>query len=106
MLVAVSIMLISACGKKLYEIPDLSQYKTDYVGDSSNVINFVSGQVGLIITGITEPDFDSMYHTYQPMYIPKGSNFKYTAELKKHVNIPVIFKIEKTDEDVTEQCEE
>ena len=41
MLVAVSIMLISACGKKekLYEIPDLSQYKTDYVGDSSNVIS-------------------------------------------------------------------
>ena len=32
MLVAMSIMLISACGKKekLYEIPDLSQYKTDY----------------------------------------------------------------------------
>ena len=46
MLVAVSIMLISACGKKekLYEIPDLSQYKTDYVGDSSKVINIVSGQ--------------------------------------------------------------
>ena len=46
MLVAVSIMLISACGKKekLYEIPNLSQYKTDYVGDSSNVINIVSGQ--------------------------------------------------------------
>ena len=46
MLVAVSIMLISMCGKKekLYEIPDLSQYKTDYVGDSSNVINIVSGQ--------------------------------------------------------------
>ena len=46
MLVAVSIMLISACGKKekLYEIPDLSQYKTDYVGDSSNVINIVSSQ--------------------------------------------------------------
>ena len=43
MLVTVSIMLISACGKKekLYEIPDLSQYKTDYVGDSSNVINIV-----------------------------------------------------------------
>ncbi len=41
MLIAVSIMLISACEKKekLYEIPDLSQYKTDYVGDSSNVIN-------------------------------------------------------------------
>lgn len=46
MLVAVSIMLISACGKKekMYEIPDLSQYKTDYVGDSSNVINIVSSQ--------------------------------------------------------------
>ena len=46
MLVAVSIMVISACGKKekLYEIPDLSQYKTDYVGDSTNVINIVSGQ--------------------------------------------------------------
>ena len=45
-LVSISIMLISACGKKekLYEIPDLSQYKTDYVGDSSNVINIVSGQ--------------------------------------------------------------
>ena len=46
MLVAVSIMLISMCGKKekLYEIRDLSQYKTDYVEDSSNVINIVSGQ--------------------------------------------------------------
>lgn len=46
MLVAMSIMLISVCGKKekLYEIPDLSQYKTDYVGDSSNVINIVRGQ--------------------------------------------------------------
>ena len=30
--------------EKLYEIPDLSQYKTDYIGDSSNVINIVSGQ--------------------------------------------------------------
>ena len=46
MLVTVSIMLISTCGKKekLYEILDLSQYKTDYVGDSSNVINIVSSQ--------------------------------------------------------------
>ena len=46
MLIAMSIMLISACGKKekLYEIPDLSQYRTDYLGDSSNVINIVSGQ--------------------------------------------------------------
>ena len=28
----------------MYEVPDLSQYKTDYVGDSSNVIKIVSGQ--------------------------------------------------------------
>ena len=33
MLVSISIMLISACGKKekLYEIPDLSQYKTEHI---------------------------------------------------------------------------
>ena len=45
-LFTVSAILISACGRKeeLYEIPNLSQYKTDYVGDSSNVINIVSGQ--------------------------------------------------------------
>ena len=45
-LVVLSIMSVPACGKKekLYEIPDLSQYKTDYVGDSSNVIKIVSGQ--------------------------------------------------------------
>ena len=37
-LFTVSAILLSACGRKeeLYEIPDLSQYKTDYVGDSSN----------------------------------------------------------------------
>ena len=42
----ISITSISSCGKKeaLYEIPDLSQYKTDYVGNSSNVINIVSRQ--------------------------------------------------------------
>ena len=45
-LVLLSIMSVSACGRKaeLYEIPDLSQYKTDYVGDAPNVINIVSGQ--------------------------------------------------------------
>ena len=34
MLIAMSIMLISACGKKrktVRKFPDLSQYKTDYV---------------------------------------------------------------------------
>ena len=43
-LFTVSAILLSACGRKeeLYEIPDLSQYKTDYVGDSSNVINIVT----------------------------------------------------------------
>lgn len=47
MLIVVSIMSISACGRnneEMYEVPDLSQYKTDYVGDNSNVINIVSGQ--------------------------------------------------------------
>ena len=45
-LLVLSIMSVSACGRKekLYKIPDLSQYKTDYVGDSSNVIKIVSGQ--------------------------------------------------------------
>ena len=45
-LVVLSIMPVSSCGRKeeIYEVPDLSQYKTDYVGDSSNVINIVSGQ--------------------------------------------------------------
>lgn len=45
-LFTVSAILLSACGRKeeLYETPDLSQYKTDYIGDSSNVINIVSGQ--------------------------------------------------------------
>ena len=39
-------MSVSACGRQetVYEIPDLSQYKTDYVGDSANIINIVSGQ--------------------------------------------------------------
>ena len=45
-LAVVSIMSVSACGRQetVYEIPDLSQYKTDYVGDSANIINIVSGQ--------------------------------------------------------------
>lgn len=45
-LILLSMMSVSACGRKveLYEIPDLSQYKTDYVGDASNVINIVSRQ--------------------------------------------------------------
>ena len=45
-LFTLSAILISACSRKeeLYEIPNLSQYKTDYVGDSSNVINIVSSQ--------------------------------------------------------------
>ena len=45
-LVVLSIMLFSACGSKeeMHEAPNLSQYKTDYVGDAPNVINIVSGQ--------------------------------------------------------------
>lgn len=43
----VLMMFLSACGEKtkeLYEIPDLSQYKTEYVGDAPNVVNIVSKQ--------------------------------------------------------------
>ena len=45
-LIVLSIISVTACGRKekMYEIPDLSQYKTDYVGDSSNVIQIVSSQ--------------------------------------------------------------
>jgi len=46
-LCAVTILSISACGRKneeIYEVPDLSQYKTDYVGDASKVVSIVSGQ--------------------------------------------------------------
>ena len=45
-LIVLSIILVPACGRKekMYEVPDLSQYKTDYVGDSSNVIKIVSSQ--------------------------------------------------------------
>lgn len=40
------IMSISACGRtgEIYEVPDLSQYKTEYVGDTPNVVNIVSRQ--------------------------------------------------------------
>ncbi|MDO4338478.1 MAG: DUF4825 domain-containing protein [Eubacteriales bacterium] len=47
-ILAIVLMLSSAaCGgkaKDLYEIPDLSQYKTEYVGDAPNVVNIVSKQ--------------------------------------------------------------
>ena len=45
-LIVLSITFVPSCGRKkeMYEVPDLSQYKTDYVGDSSNVIKIVSGQ--------------------------------------------------------------
>ena len=46
-LVVVTIISISACGRRneeIYEVPDLSQYKTDYVGDAPNVVSIVSGQ--------------------------------------------------------------
>lgn len=47
-ILAIVLMLsLSACGgktKDLYEIPDLSQYKTEYVGDAPNVVNIVSKQ--------------------------------------------------------------
>lgn len=64
-LIALSIISFTACERKgeLYEVPDLSQYKTDYVGDASNVVNIVSGQnypegysyAGIEIKSETEP---------------------------------------------------
>ena len=45
-MVLISIISVSACGKneEMYEITDLAQYKTDYVGDAPNVINIVRSQ--------------------------------------------------------------
>lgn len=45
-LTVLSIMSVAGCGGKeeLHETPDLSQYKTDYVGDTSSVISIASGQ--------------------------------------------------------------
>ena len=45
-LIVLSITSVPSCGRKkeMYEVPDLSQYKTDYVGDFSNVIKIVSSQ--------------------------------------------------------------
>lgn len=46
-LLALLILPLTACTndhEELVEVPDLSQYKTDSVGDNSNVINIVSGQ--------------------------------------------------------------
>lgn len=36
--------LFASSREEMYEVPDLSQYKTDYVGDAPNVINIVSSQ--------------------------------------------------------------
>ena len=45
-LVIILAVSLSACGKndEGYKNYDLSQYKTDYVGDASNVVNIVSHQ--------------------------------------------------------------
>ena len=42
----VLVLSLSACGKpdEGYKNYDLSQYKTDYVGDAPNVVNIVSHQ--------------------------------------------------------------
>ena len=47
LLVIMVMMSLSACKgktKELQEVPDLSQYKTEYVGDAPNAINIVSQQ--------------------------------------------------------------
>lgn len=46
-LAIVSVVCLAACGgkaKELYEVPDLSKYKTEYVGDASNVVKIASEQ--------------------------------------------------------------
>lgn len=60
-------------------------------------------KIGVDVLLIDVGNFDSMYHTYQPMYLPKGSNFKYTEELKKHVHIPVICTGRLHDPDLIEK---
>lgn len=59
------------------------------IEDSIEVAKYLQ-KVGVDALLIDVGVFDSMYHTYQPMYIEKGSNFKYTEILKKEVKIPVI----------------
>lgn len=46
-LIIVLMLSLSACRgktKELYEIPDLLQYKTEYIGDAPNVVKIVSQQ--------------------------------------------------------------
>ena len=43
----VSVGIMSGCEsnkEKLYEVPDLTEYKTEYVGDAPNVVNIVEHQ--------------------------------------------------------------
>lgn len=43
----VSVGIMSGCEsykEKLYEVPDLTEYKTEYVGDAPNVMNIVEHQ--------------------------------------------------------------
>ena len=103
MWVAVSIMLISACGKKekLYEIPDLSQYKTDYVGDSSNVINIVSGQEypegysydSIEIQSETEPYGLTVFLKDEPSAGFRRESSELLSQIKQHSQIPLITKL-------------
>lgn len=42
-----SVGIMSGCEsdkEKLYEVPDLTEYKTEYVGDAPNVVNIVEQQ--------------------------------------------------------------
>ena len=95
MLVAMSIMLISACGKKenLYEIPDLSQYKTDYVGDSSNVINIVSGQGYLEGYSYDSIEIQSETETYGLTVFLKDEPSAVKFEDELQVNVDMTFDL-------------
>lgn len=57
--------------------------------DSIEIAKYLE-KIGVAAILVDAGTMDSMYHMYQPMYIPMGSNFIYTKEIRKHVSIPVI----------------
>ncbi len=57
--------------------------------DSIEIARYLE-KIGVDALLVDTGSFDSMYHLYQPMYVEKGSNFVYSEEIKKAVNIPVI----------------
>lgn len=57
--------------------------------DSIEIARYLE-QIGVDLLLVDSGSFDSMYHLYQPMYVEKGSNLRFSEAIKKAVNIPVI----------------